>query len=307
MSRERECLQIAARQGGVIRRTQALDAGLTAKMIQSRLSSGRWTVAARGVYRLLDARDFRELLHGAVATLPNATVSHHSAARLHGIDTVPRAPATVMVHSSTTHRFVSVVVRRCFDLAPHHVEEIDGLPVTTLPRTVVDLAAHVSCGHLGRIVDELVVGSRMSIETLAELVDEVARRGKPGSASLREVLTERTDPSWATATELERRGLAMLSDHGLPAPLTQFPVPWTSGERFDAAYPERRVAIEWDSRRWHTRVADFEHDRRRDRLAAVHGWTVLRVTWLDLERRRPQVASEIDSVLTAASRVGVGR
>ncbi len=300
MSIERACIEIAARQGGVIRRTQALELGLTAKMIRSRVMSEQWSVVSRGVYRLLGARDYRELLHGAVATLPNAVVSHQSAARIHAISGAPIDPVTVTVHSSTTHRFVGVVVRRCVDLAPHHIEEIDGLPTTTLARTVVDLAGVVSSGRLARIVDELVVGSRMELDGLAALVDEIARRGKPGSAALREVLDERRDAAWATATELERFGLSVLEQFGLPAPETQFPAPWGGAERLDAAYPEARVAIEWDSRRWHTRAADFERDRRRDRRAAVHGWIILRVTWRDLKQRSAQVAADVGAILAGA-------
>ncbi len=301
MSKERNIREVAARQGGVISRRQAIEAGYTPKMIAGRLRAGDWTPVSRGVYRLIDARTHRDLVHGAVVTLPTAVVSHQSAARLHRIPKAPDSPPTVTVHASTTHRFDGVVVHRTRDLADHHVVDVAGLPVTTIPRTVVDLAAHVSVHRLGEIVDELVVSSAMKLDDLVAVVGEVARRGKPGSASLRTVLAERTDLTWATSTRMERLGLAVLAAAGLPRPETQVPIPWSPDRRFDAAYPWARLAIEWDSRRWHLRAADFERDRRRDRAAAVHGWTVLRVTWLDLKTRPEDVAADVAAVLSLAS------
>ncbi len=255
------------------------------------------------MYRLFVAADPRSLLRAAVAGLPGAVVSHESAALLHDLPHVPHGPLTVTVHSATTHVFPGVVVRRCRDLALHHVERVAGLPVTTIPRTVVDLAALYESERISRLVDELVVSSRMGWAALVETIGEVARSGKKGSALLRCLIEEVEGSGGPGATRLERRGLAVLRRGGLAAPELQMPIPWAPGRRFDAAYPLERVALEWDSRRWHTRREDFQSDRDRDREAAVHGWVILRFTWEDLRDRPDQVADQVRKVLEARRRV----
>lgn len=299
MSKERAIHELAARQGGVVRRRQALELGFSPRSIEGKLNTGAWTVVIRGVYRLFRTPDPRSALAGAVAALPGAVVSHESAAGLHGFPFIPDRSPTVTVHAATTHVFPGVVVRRTRDLARHHVETKAGLPVTTIPRTVVDLAGHYGERRISRLVDELIVSSRLGWTTLVETIDEVARSGKKGSALLRRLVEDRSGPEPVVATRLERRGLAVLRAGGLPVPVTQMPIPWASHRRFDAAYPAHQVAIEWDSRRWHARREDFQADRERDRDAAAHGWVVLRFTWEDLQLRPQRVAEEVRAVLEA--------
>ena len=302
MSRERASRELAARQGGILRRDQALELGFSRRSIEQKLKSGDWTRVRRGVYRLFVAPDPRSVLAAAVAALPGAVVSHESAALLHDFPYVPHGPPTVTVHSATTHVFPGVVVRRTRDLARHHVERRDGLPVTTVPRTVVDLAGLYGSPRISRLVDELVVASRLGWAALTETIDEVARSGKKGSALLRRLVADVEGGGGPGATMLERRGLAVLRRGGLPAPIVQMPIPWAPHRRFDAAYPVEQVAIEWDSRRWHTRQEDFQVDRERDREAAAHGWIVLRFTWEDLRDRPDDVAAQIRSVLEIRGR-----
>ncbi len=297
MTIERDCRDLALRQGGVVRRDQVLELGMTSRMIERRLASGDWTLVTRGVYRLFAVADPRRLVEAAVAALPGAVVSHESAAALHRFPLIPDTPPTVTVHSSTTHSFPGVTVRRTRDLARHHVEQRAGLPVTTVPRTVVDLAAIYGERRLSDLVDELVASSRLGWSALVATIDEVARPGKRGSALLRRLVEDRAEPGMVVATRLERRGLAVLRAGGLAPPAVQMPIPWAPDRRWDAAYPAERVAIEWDSRRWHTRREDFQSDRERDREAAAHGWIVLRFTWEDLQLRPDRVVEEIRTVL----------
>src|SRR5688572_5784149 len=109
-----------------------------------------------------------------------------------------------------------------------------------------------------------------------------ASRGeaKPGMANLRKVLESRGPGYVAPASRLERLLTDVLTGGGLPLPERQHPLPSRVGPgRVDLAYPAARLIIEADSRRWHTRVADFETDRLRDNEATVLGWRILRYTW----------------------------
>ena len=178
--------------------------------------------------------------------------------------------------SRTTHVFPGVDVHRCHDLADDHIVIVSGLPTTTVGRTVFDLAAILTRGHLAVVVDELLADRVVTVEALQTVLAEVAKRGKPGVSKLRTVLDTRS-PGPDHGTGLERLGARVLLEGGLPMPQFEFPTPWDADRRFDLAYPIGRLAIEWDSRRWHTQVQAFARDRERDRMAVLHGWRVLRL------------------------------
>jgi hypothetical protein len=102
-------------------------------------------------------------------------------------------------------------------------------------------------------------------------------------------------------SELERRARDLIASAGLPMPIHEYPIPWAPGRRFDDAYPDQRLAIEWDSRRYHGQLEAFEADRLRDRTAALHGWRVIRFTWQDVEQRPAMVVESIRLLLELAS------
>jgi hypothetical protein len=297
MDTERKINQLAATQGGVVRTEQALACGMTYSQIRYRVNSGTWIRVFRGVLRIFDMTSARDRLRAAVAALPTATVSHESAAEIHAIPNVPRELAVVSVHTRTTHSFNGVKVHRNHDLDPTHVTHRNGLPVTTVPRTIIDLAAVLTARHMESIIDDLLAAKRLAIRELSDAVDLVSRRGKPGSTLLHEFLAARSNDPDPTATPLERRGFQVLHQGGLPAPVREYRMPWNQHRRFDAAYPKARLAIEWDSRRWHTQLSAFETDRRRDRQAAAHGWRVVRFTWQDLDLRSHDVVNTVRRAL----------
>jgi len=110
-------------------------------------------------------------------------------------------------------------------------------------------------------------------EDLVGVRDELARRGRPGSTLFRTVMSG-IGPGLAVAeSALEVRGLSLLEDGGMPEPVQQYPFPWReAGEgRIDLAYPEARVIVELDGRRWHSRTDSFNIDRERDRAAQLAG------------------------------------
>jgi hypothetical protein len=139
----------------------------------------------------------------------------------------------------------------------------------------------------------LILADRLSIAQLHAVVVQLARRGKPGSRVAREFLIAR---GGTLATALERKGRGVLAAGGLPYPIAQYTLPWAHHRRFDDAYPEARLAIEWDSRAWHLQREAMTADRRRDREAASHGWLVLRFTWDDLKKRPGEVVSTVASL-----------
>jgi hypothetical protein len=275
--------RLASRQASTFARAQALAAGLTDSSIKRRLRSGRWERPHPGVYRLAGIAPSwaSEVWAGLLAAGPLAVVTHETALALHGSSHVPPRPVTLTVPHGGHARLDGVFVHQIDDLRPHHVIDLEGLPVSSAARAVVEGAATLGRRQLGRVLDDLVFDKRVSYPQVATCLAEVARRGKPGVSKLGLLLDERSDEAVPPGSELERAMLAALHDAGLPPPQRQVALPGT-GEidgLVDAAYPDCRVIIEADGRRWHTRVADLARDHARDAQAARAGWQTLRFVY----------------------------
>jgi hypothetical protein len=297
MQIDKKATDLGAAQGGVILRSQAYELGFTEKMIRTRLATRTWERATQDAFFVTQPRDDIDRLRAAVAALRGAVVSHESAARLHAFPMVAGTPNTVTVHASTTHVFPGVMVRRSRDLEVGHVVTVDRLNVTSPERTLMDMASRLDGRRFRMLFDELIVSRRVDLERLRLIHDSVGRRGKPGSAFMSAALGACEDQSEVTISALESLGRRTLVRFGLPEPVHEYPVPWAGAQRFDAAFVEARVALEWDSRRWHTRRADMNRDRARDRSAMANGWLIVRVTWQDLRETPAETMAELGIIL----------
>ena len=298
---DRTILDFANAHGGVVTRPFLDQLSMTRGQIEMRVRRHGWQALGRGAYRVLEARDMKDRLAGAVAAIEASAVSHESAAEMHGFRLLPTGVAVITAHSRTTHRFDGVLVHRTHDLDPAHLTNVSGLPCTTVARTVVDLAPGVSDRRLGAILDDLVVRRLVEMADVDMVLSSVARQGKPGIRRMRRVLLSRWGEDH-TASILERRARSLLARSGLPSPVSEFPIPWSDGRRFDDAYPDQRLAIEWDGRKYHGQFSAFEADRQRDREALENGWRVLRFTWNDVNNRPQMVIDSVRSLLGEHSR-----
>jgi very-short-patch-repair endonuclease len=298
MALDRTALDLAASQGGVITRLQLLRGGRSSSWIEREVSAGRLVRIKNGVYRAIDLRQHQDLMRAAAVALPNPVVSHESAAHLLRFPALPPLRPTVTVHSKTTHTFPGLTVRRTSDLKASHIIRIEGLSVTNLPRTVFDLAAVLDESLLDEIIESLVLAGRLQLLNLAAFAETLRRRGKPGCSIIMAILERRLV---ANSTKLERLGLKVLRDGGVPEPVVQYPAPWNERERIDAAWPSARAGVEWDSKAWHSSKDRMANDRRRDRRASLAGWAILRYTWVDLHTNPDAVATEILRLLAIRS------
>lgn len=295
----RMAIEHAKENGGVITRSEAIALGMSPTTIRRRVAEGVFMSLRRGVLALPGAVDTHLLdLHAACRKL-NATVSHQSAAYVHHLDRPRQVTPTVSVPVRRTKDLVGVTVHQSTDLAAEHVVEVDGLPVTSPERTVVDLAAVISKGHLARILDNGLAASRVDFDGLTQIFNQLGRRGKPGTAKLRSLLDERSASLAPPESELEHRLLAIIDRAGLPPPVRQFHAPWlrSINGRIDLAYPPAFLVIEADSRRWHALMQGFETDRLRDNAAQLAGWRILRFTWKEIDERPERVIGTIRSAL----------
>jgi hypothetical protein len=296
MGLSREVIDRASKQGGYITRSQLLDMGHSPGGIDWLLRSGTVKRASEGVYEVIPPNSHIDLVRGAILALPDAVVSHQSAAHILALPVRPNLVPTVCVAAHTTHVFPGVMVRRCNDLETSHVRWIDGLTVTSVPRTMFDLAGILEFREFDQIAEAALIDGRMSMEQFDRLVSHVARKGKRGSRASKDFIAVRM-PGDPRSTVLERKGRRVLARAGLPAPTPQFPIPWNPRRRFDDAYPDERLALEWDSRGWHQQRRAMRSDRRRDREAAIHGWRIVRFTWEDVTEHPREVASTVARLL----------
>lgn len=296
MGTSNDIVALAAKQGGFVTRDQLLDMGLSPSAIDRRLRAGDLSVVAHGTYQVFAPNDHIDLLRGALLTLPDPVVSHQSAAHLLDFPRLPKLEASVTVAIHTTHEFPGVTVHRADDLTRSHLTTVHRLRVTNVLRTTFDLAAILEDAEFAEMAEALILADRMHMRHLQSIAQELSRRGKPGSRLVKEFIAIRdgTDPR---ATALERKGRAVLVAAGLPPPIPQYPIPWSPDRRFDDAYPNARLAIEWDSRAWHLQMAAMDADRRRDLEAGLHGWFVARYTWQAVTEDPARISREVAALL----------
>lgn len=211
----------------------------------------------------------------------DAVVSHEAAAALHGLRSYPGGPRVVTVAHSGHARLDGTTVHQISDLTAQFRTTIDGLPVTTAARTFVDLASTSRRLRLRTALDDARAAQKVTIEQVGTALAAVARQGKPGVRLLGSVLDELGPGAVLPATALEQRLHAIVERGGLPPLIPQYAFPGRQMVRgcVDGAWPDVKLIVEADSRRWHTRIEDLSRDHLRDQEAARAGWQTLRLMY----------------------------
>jgi very-short-patch-repair endonuclease len=157
------------------------------------------------------------------------------------------------------------------------------IPVTTVPRTIVDLAAVLPEDKLARAFHEAVVRHRTTPQQVELILSR--RHNWPGARKLRGVLWGEVP---VTLSRLEAGFLARLRAAGLPQPMANRSV---DGRYVDCRWPEHRLTVELDSYRYHHTRHAWERDRQREREARARGDEFRRYTWRDVaEEPEPMLA-----------------
>jgi very-short-patch-repair endonuclease len=287
---------LAARQHGVVTRAQLTALGLGRGAIEHRLATGRLYLLHRGVYAVGHPELTQEgiWIAGVFGAGSGAVLSHRSAAALWQL--LLPSPDFVVVTVPIARSPGSGIRAHASQLPAEEIAEHKGLPVTTVPRTLLDLGAVVPRLVLSRAFREGQVRSLVTARDLASLLDRHPRRR--GNAAVRAMLADAGFGSGVTRSELEAVFTRFLRRHSLPAPRRNAHL-WVRGVRLEAdcVWPESQVIVELDGRAFHDTATAFEQDRARDRALAAHGWTVVRVTWRQLHRDELQLARDLRHLL----------
>jgi len=292
--------ELAERQHGVVGRDQLVELGLSRHEIDYRLRVARLHALHRGVYAVGQKRLPGEAVWMAavLAAGPGAALSHRPAAALWGI----RADARGRVEVTTPHRVVARagIQARLALLPADERTNVDGIPVTTVPRTLLDLAAVLRRDQLERALEQAEALRLADSLSLAALLER--HPGRRGAANLKAVLAEGRVGAGVTRSRLEERFLAFVASAGLPRPDVNVRLcvagHWIEA---DCLWREHGLIVELDSRRWHATRAAFDRDRARDRRTHVAGWRVVRVTWRDLQREGAALESDLRALIAPTS------
>jgi Protein of unknown function (DUF559) len=297
---DRRIARLAERQHARVARWQLEAMGLGRGAIQHRVKVGRLTVVHRGVYAVGCRRDTREArwMAAVLAGGRDALLSHRSAAALWRIREPAGDPSEIIVPSG---RQGPRGVRVHRGQVPDDERTThDGIPVTTVPRTLLDLAATLARPQLERALERAEALRHAGALSVPDLLDRYPRHR--GAAKLRAIVAEGVRPA-ATRSELEDRFLELISSTGLPRPEVNalLTIDGASLE-VDCLWRSDRLVVELDGHETHGTRAAFERDRLRDRRLLRAGFRVARVTWRQLAADPDAVAGDVEAVLTSARR-----
>jgi hypothetical protein len=277
---------LAGRRHGVVSRAELLALGFTARQIEHRRAAGHLHVLHRGVYavghRVLGADGW-----WMAATLASGgALSHVTAAAAWDW-----MPVGAMIHVTVdgypgrkTRR--GIQIHRSGTLEPGDITTLSGIPVTAPIRTILDVAANLKVRRLEQVLDRA-----------ERLIDfgELQRRleaypTRPGSPSLRAVLSHYTVGSASTRSELEEAFLRLCDKYGLPRPDVNTVI---EGMMVDFVWRDARLVVEVDGFAFHKSKVRFGDDRARDVRLKLAGWEVLRFAEEHVTRRPAWVAAAI--------------
>jgi very-short-patch-repair endonuclease len=290
--------EMAGRQHGVVGRWQLLALGLTRRMIEGRIRRGALHVVHRGVY----AVGHRNLtvqgrwMAAVLAFGPAAVLSHRSAGHFWGL--VPRAPIAPEVSRPRHAGGRPGLVIHQATLAADEVVRVGALPVTSVPRTMLDLAATLDERGVERAWNEMEVREHRDRLSVPDLLER--HPGRKGAPILARLAARRSLPAGITRNDFEEAFLALVDRFGLPRPRMNVHMPIR--ERFfefDALWVERRVIVELDGGAARDTRGAFEDDRERDRILLAERYTTTRLTWRQVTETPAAVAADLRLILTA--------
>src|SRR3954453_8761505 len=282
---------IATDQHGVVGRAQLAAIGLSLDAIDHRVKRGRLQPLHRGVYAvgLRSLTRYGRWMAAVLAVGGGAMLSHRSAAALWGIR--ESSSSRIDITAPSERRRPGVTAHRA-KLPADERDEHHGIPVTTPPRTLLDLAAILNEHQLARACERAEALRLGSPTSLAELVERYPRR--PGTPNLKRLIEEGRIVPTTTRSDLERRFLTFLDANELPRPLVNESVdPYTP----DFRWTDHRLIVELDGFETHGTREAFERDRARDPALTAQGSRVARITKRQLDQTPDQLADQIRALL----------
>lgn len=286
---------LTERQHGVVSRSQLLVLGYTPAAIAHRLDRGRLHPVSRGVYAVgrPELSRLGQMMASALACGAGAVVSHGTAAELWRLRRREPGPLHISVPGETRARRPGIVVHRRVVLTPSAPTRHEGVPVTSVVLTLIDLAATLPAAQLERAVNMADSLDLLDPERLYVTLE--AFPSVPGVRALRELLG--THSFRLTDSELERMFNRLVAHTSLPPPVTRRHV---SGYRCDFAWPDLGLVVETDSLRYHRTPIQQRRDAARDHAHLLAGLERARFTHFQVAYERDHVVRTLKAAADRA-------
>jgi hypothetical protein len=271
---DRKIAQLAGRSHGVVTRQELIRASVTQAQIRSRLAAGSLVPLHRGVFRVGGAAPSLEARYMAAVKAGGRGALLYRRAAAHLLGLLKRPPSLPEVLTTRRIRLTGATVCRIRRVDRRDATAWRGVPVTNLPRTLVDLAAILDPPDLARAFHEAVVKHHLKPDSVERVLQR--RHNWPGARTLRRVLGG-DEP--VSLSRLESLFIATVRRARLPLPETNR---LTDGHYVDCRWPEQRLTVELDSYKAHDTRHAWEQDRDRERQARARGDEFRRYTWRDV-------------------------
>jgi hypothetical protein len=280
----RAVAELAATRHGAYSRRLAASVGFTKAMAAARLRRGDLTEPVPGVLVVAGTpMTYRTRLSIVVQAAGGTVASHRSAALLHGFDDFASAPLEVTVPRGRYPEIDDVIVHRAKRIDPCDITTVDGIPVTSVARTLCDLGAVVDQDTVERSLD-CALRRGCSQRWIEEVHARVDRPGPSGTATLGRILDDprrrgRLPDSW-----LERLLKRASAHPELPEMVLQHEVRDPSSGRLvavlDGCFPDWMIGVEGHSKQYHGHGTRREwSDLERDNAVGMFGYEIVYVTW----------------------------
>jgi very-short-patch-repair endonuclease len=296
LAHDRVIAQLASERHGVVSRRMLVAHGIAAETIDLRVRQRRLVLLHRGVYALGHAELRREgrWLAAVEAYGADAALSRGTAATHWGLQDGAVLPAHVAVG-----RRGGIVQRRGtrihrVDLSADEVVVREGIPTTTVARTLLDLAAEVRGRRLEQVVRRATRLRRFDLTAQQAMLARHPRA--PGAAELGGLLARLAGRGTDDLrSRLEEAFAQLCDDHGLPRPRINAII---LGERVDFSWPASSLVVETDGFEFHSMPTTFAADRARDQKLTLAGYTVVRLTYDQVIGDPAGTARSVSALLT---------
>lgn len=237
------------------------------------------------------------MLAAVLACNQETVLSHGSAAELNGLWDRQEAPVHVIPPDWSGRKIQGIRWHRVRLPLPDELDVRDGIPCTTVSRTIIDMAGWTGAKSLRGLIEQAAIMRRLDVDEIDLVLSRSRRRGAPRLRAILSSWRGGGEPAPRLRSRLEARLLPLLAEKGLPHPRCNARLQ-IEGHflEIDFLWEKQRLAIETDGEETHGTRAAFQRDRWRDQILAAAGYRTARVTWR-------QVADEPAAVVNRISRM----
>jgi hypothetical protein len=297
MPKDAALAQFATEHHGVFTTAHAALLGFTEAQTIYRKETGRWLHQHLGAYYVAGAPPSwkGDLLAACWAGGFRAVASHRSAAALWDLAGGRRPIQEITCPRWRRARHEGLVVHESKAFEPVDAMVIEGIPVTTPERTLLDLGAVCHESIVEMALDAAEKRELVTVASVRATVIRLGRSGRNGVGILRRLLDLDRAGRKPPESEMETLLLQVLRRNGFPEPATQYEIRRAGRfvARVDAAYPQWHIAIEYDSYKHHTGRKAIDRDNCRRNKIVASGWLPVTATAEDLRAGGPVLCAAI--------------